>query len=130
MYKGGLEMKIGYRINELRYSNNMSQTDLAEKLQVSRQAVCSWETDKRNPPLDTIIALAKLFHTSTDYLLGLSSESSESTFETVYSGREENLLNAFRKLDIDNQDIIIGEVKKLIKEQQNNNQVQALKKVP
>lgn len=130
MYKGGLEMKIGYRINELRYSNNMSQTDLAEKLQVSRQAVCSWETDKRHPPLDTIIALAKLFHTSTDYLLGLSSESSESTFETVYSGREENLLNAFRKLDIDNQDIIIGEIKKLIKEQQNNNQIQTLKKVP
>ena len=114
----------------LRENKQYTQALLAEKLGVSRQAVSSWETDKRNPPLDTIIALAKLFHTSTDYLLGLSSESSESTFETVYSGREENLLNAFRKLDIDNQDIIIGEVKKLIKEQQNNNQVQALKKVP
>jgi DNA-binding XRE family transcriptional regulator len=47
----------------------MSQDELAEKLQVTRQSVSLWETGQTQPSLDSIVALSKLFNVSTDDLL-------------------------------------------------------------
>ncbi len=47
----------------------MSQDELAEKLNVTRQSISLWETGQTQPSLDNIIALAKLFDISTDTLL-------------------------------------------------------------
>ncbi|MBP3494534.1 MAG: helix-turn-helix transcriptional regulator [Oscillospiraceae bacterium] len=47
----------------------MSQDELAEKLKVTRQSISLWETGQTQPSLDNILALAKLFHVSTDDLL-------------------------------------------------------------
>ena len=57
-------------IKKLRKKNNMSQEELAEKLGVSRQSVSLWETGQTQPTIDNIIALAKIFNTSTDEILG------------------------------------------------------------
>ena len=51
----------------------MSQDELAEKLEVTRQSISLWETGQTQPSLDNIIALAKLFNISTDDLLTESS---------------------------------------------------------
>lgn len=40
-------MTLGERIKEYRTNNRMSQEDLAEKMNVSRQAITKWESDKR-----------------------------------------------------------------------------------
>lgn len=56
-------------IRKYRKANNMSQDELAEKLQVTRQSVSLWETGQTQPSLDSIVALSKLFNVSTDDLL-------------------------------------------------------------
>ena len=57
------------RIQQLRREHGLSQEQLAEKLNVSRQAVSKWESAQTQPELDKIIALSELFCVTTDYLL-------------------------------------------------------------
>ena len=56
-------------IRKYRKLNNMSQDELAEKLEVTRQSISLWETGQTQPSLENVVALAKLFHISTDELL-------------------------------------------------------------
>lgn len=56
-------------IRKYRKLNHMSQDELAEKLEVTRQSISLWETGQTQPSLDNILALAKLFNVSTDVLL-------------------------------------------------------------
>ena len=60
---------IGSRIARLREKHNMSQADLARRLNISRASIQSWECGTNYPSTDNLISLAKLFHVSTDYLL-------------------------------------------------------------
>lgn len=62
-------MTLGEKIQDLRRKSGMSQDDLAEKLDISRQAVSKWERDEAVPETDKIIRIAQEFHVSTDYLL-------------------------------------------------------------
>lgn len=62
-------MTIADRIQTLRKQSGLSQEQLAERLDVSRQAVSKWESGQSIPDVDKIIALSELFETTTDYLL-------------------------------------------------------------
>lgn len=64
-----MDMTFGEKLQELRRKNAMSQDVLAEKLEVSRQAVSKWERDEAMPETDKIVRIAQLFGVSTDYLL-------------------------------------------------------------
>lgn len=57
------------KIIQLRKKNGWSQEELAEKMNVSRQAVSKWEGAQAIPDLSKILALSELFGVSTDYLL-------------------------------------------------------------
>ena len=57
------------RIQQLRREHGLSHEQLAEKLNVSRQAVSKWESAQAQPELDKILALSELFCVTTDYLL-------------------------------------------------------------
>ena len=48
-------MNIGEKIFELRKSRNLSQEEVAEKLNVTRQTVSKWETNKSTPDFDKIV---------------------------------------------------------------------------
>ena len=61
-------MSIGQRISKLRKDNGFSQEYVAEKLDVSRQAVSKWETDRSAPDTYNLIALAKLYDVSVEYI--------------------------------------------------------------
>lgn len=61
---------IGQRIKSLRLKYNMTGNELGARLNVTRNAVSQWETDKRIPTSQMLSELAKLFNVSTDYLLG------------------------------------------------------------
>lgn len=69
---------MGERIYALRKQNNMSQGDLADRLEVSRQTVSKWENDSSLPELDKIIRLCELFKVSSDYVLRGITENTES----------------------------------------------------
>lgn len=62
---------LGQRINELRIALGWSQVQLAEKLNISKQTVSNWENENIQPSIEMLVRIAKLFHVSTDYLLGL-----------------------------------------------------------
>lgn len=65
-------MIIGQRIKELRLERNVSQLTLAKAVGVDRRAVIFWEQEINEPKATYIVALAKYFDVSTDYLLGLT----------------------------------------------------------
>lgn len=62
-------MTFGEKLQSLRQKAGMSQDALAEKLNVSRQAVSRWERDETMPETEKVVALADLFGVTTDYLL-------------------------------------------------------------
>lgn len=62
-------MTLAEKILELRTAQNLSQGDLAERLEVSRQSVSKWETGQSVPDLDKIIKLADLFGITVDELV-------------------------------------------------------------
>jgi len=62
-------MTLGEKISSLRNGEGMSQGDLAEKLNVSRQSVSKWETNASIPDLDKLIQLSDLFNLTLDELV-------------------------------------------------------------
>lgn len=63
-------MNLGERIYELRNEKNLSQGDLADALDVSRQSVSKWENNMAVPDLDKLIKLCDIFEISLDELTG------------------------------------------------------------
>lgn len=64
-----MKIDINSRIRELRKLNNLTQTQLAEKLKTTQDTISLWELGKSYPDLESIVALCKLFDVSADYLL-------------------------------------------------------------
>lgn len=62
-------MSLGQRLIELRKSKKLSQEEMAEKLNVTRQTISKWETDQSTPDFDKIASLCTLFEISTDELI-------------------------------------------------------------
>lgn len=60
---------ISNRIQEQRKLNGLTQEQLAEKLNVSRQSISKWESNQSFPEIDRIILMSEIFNVSTDYLL-------------------------------------------------------------
>ena len=60
------------RIRDLRDDHDLLQKDLAKYLQCSQVSYSHYELGKRDIPTDVLIKLAAFYHTSTDYLLGLT----------------------------------------------------------
>lgn len=61
-------MSIGERITTLRKEQNISQGQLAQALEVSRQAVSKWENDQSSPDTLKLIRLAEVLDTEVEYL--------------------------------------------------------------
>lgn len=70
-------MSFGEKLTKLRKEEGMSQEDLANSLNVSRQAVSKWESDGAIPEIDKLIALSKIFEVSIGWLLGVEQEASD-----------------------------------------------------
>ncbi len=62
---------LNERIKILRMARNLSQVELAKKLNVSKQSVSNWENDNILPSIEMLMEIARFFSVSTDYLLGL-----------------------------------------------------------
>lgn len=61
-------MSLGERITELRTQNQLSQYQLAQMMEVSRQAVSKWENDQSSPDAQNLIRLAEILDTDIEYL--------------------------------------------------------------
>ena len=83
-------MTLSEKIFSLRTKMGISQGDLAERLEVSRQSVSKWETGQSVPDLDKIIRLADLFGVSVDELVreGERPEPPKEEPQVIYIERE------------------------------------------
>lgn len=64
-------MTMGDKILQLRKAAGLSQEQLAEALEVSRQAVSKWETNQSMPETEKVAAICRVFGVSADELLGI-----------------------------------------------------------
>lgn len=62
-------MNLGESIYHLRTKHNLSQGDLADALDVSRQSVSKWENNMAVPDLDKLVKMSNLFHVTLDELV-------------------------------------------------------------
>ena len=84
MAKKGVVTMLGPRIAALRRHAGMNQAELALKLRISPSTVGMYEQGRREPPVETVVALARLFGVSTDYLLtGKPGEQEQSGLEAI-----------------------------------------------
>ena len=81
-------MKLSDKILTLRKRGGMSQEELAEKLNVSRQAVSRWELGSAQPDANNILQISKLFGVTADYLL--NDDSSDNDLPNVKKVREDH----------------------------------------
>ena len=63
---------IGERLKQLRIKNGLKQQELANMFGLSSGTISFYESEQRKPDIDFIVAVAKYFDVSTDYLLGLT----------------------------------------------------------
>ncbi len=92
---------MGERIYELRKQNNMSQGDLADELDTSRQTISKWENNMSTPELDKILRLCEVFSVSSDYILrGVVEETENSKEERNQTVIKEQTVIIEKKADI------------------------------
>lgn len=65
----GENMSLGQRLMELRKEKHLSQEEVADKLNVTRQSVSKWETDQSTPDFDKILPICELFGITTEELI-------------------------------------------------------------
>lgn len=73
-------MEFNNRLYKLRKQSGMSQEELANRLNVSRQTISKWEVGDSTPDLEKLVAISDLFHISLDELVsgkGLSKNDEE-----------------------------------------------------
>jgi transcriptional regulator with XRE-family HTH domain len=65
-------VSMGEKLRSLRIEKNLTQKQVADRIGLAISAVSSYESGSRYPTYDTLIKLARMFHVSTDYLLGIA----------------------------------------------------------
>ena len=76
-------MLTAKRLIALREKYNFSQSDIARQIGVTPALISAYENQERKPSLDKLMALADIFHVSTDYILGRSVKTDSSVMVDV-----------------------------------------------
>lgn len=64
-------LEFGERLKHLRKEKGILQSQLAERLSVTRALISAYESGTKSPSIDMLIKLSRSFHVTTDYLLGI-----------------------------------------------------------
>ena len=62
-------MELNEKLTQLRKEKSLTQMELAEEINVSRQAISKWEIGKTVPSMESLICLSKLYDVPLDYLI-------------------------------------------------------------
>lgn len=88
----------------------LTEYEFIDQISIEKEKATKFLTGTGEPTVNDLIKISEFLGTSIDYLLGQVPK---------ISSKEKKVLNSFTKLDEDNQDIIIGKIKELLKEQRN-----------
>ncbi len=112
--RGENVMKLGERLKVLRDRGNMTQEELAKKVQLSKANICKYEKNSVEPNIETIVKVCEIFNVTSDYLLGITDNAApdEKTTDekkiTPFTEREQEILSIFKKLNEEKQNKVIG----------------------
>lgn len=90
---------FGYRLRELRISKNLTQTQAAKRLELSKTTISGYENNIKTPSLETLTKMAVFYGVSADYILGLENRKMI-PIDGLTAAQEEivrKLLNEFKK---------------------------------
>ena len=65
-------MNYFQRLRDIRNDRDLTQAEVAKHLHVKQNTYSQYETEQRQLPIPCLIALARFYRTSTDYILGLT----------------------------------------------------------
>lgn len=82
-------MTFGNILKKIRQDNNMTQDELAKRIDTSRSNIANYENGKNMPSIDILEKIAKLFNCTTDYLLGKSDIRNPEEFKYAYNRPKE-----------------------------------------
>jgi len=85
-------MSLGERLTKLRKEHGLSQEEVADKLNVTRQTVSKWETDASLPDFDKIIPLCNLYEIESNELLTGNKKESEQVLEDTKDNKSKKVL--------------------------------------
>lgn len=74
-----MDSTMAKRLIQLREKNNFSQSFVARQIGVTPALISAYEKQERNPSINKLIALADIYHVSTDYILGRTHTNNVST---------------------------------------------------
>ena len=97
-------VNFGDKLRTLRIEAGMTQTDLANLMDVKQYVISSWEIGRSEPSICQLNKLSYIFKIPTDYLLDK---------EYIASNNEEEFNNAIKNIKIDSEDVFMNEVFKL-----------------
>ena len=85
------------RLKKAREYNSITQHEVAKTLKIAQSTYAGYEAGKREPSMETLALLSKLYDVTTDWLLGLSSDSGIISISQIIQDRE--LEKALKKLE-------------------------------
>ena len=106
-------MDFSVRLKELRTDNDMSQTELAQKLNLKASAIPKYEKGITQPAIETLKKLAQIFCVTVDYLVGLSDIRNPYDISNI-TPNEVELVEHFRQLSYENKIRIDERIKTII----------------
>lgn len=98
------ETSLTYRLSNLRKDHDLSQKQLADQLHVTHSQISRIESgETKNPNISIVIDVARFFHVSTDYLLGITQITSPKSYDISELGLSETAVTRLitRRIDVD-----------------------------
>ena len=87
---------LGKRLQEQRLLKNLSQQEVAGSVGVSASIISNYESSERTPSVEILMALARLYCCSTDYLLGFDKEERDKSLDvSMLNDEQRKLLQHF-----------------------------------
>lgn len=105
-------------LKEIRKQKGLTQTEVAQKLNISQQTYSDYENKKTEPDIDKLIELSKLFNISLDKLLKENKDEINNNQHPRYS---DNLIEKIKQLNEYNLMKVEGYVENMLEEQKKEN---------
>ena len=103
-------MKLSETLKDLRQSENLSQKELSQKLQIGQSTITQYENEQREPTLYNLTKYAKFFNVSLDYLAGLEDDFGVRTSTPIgddMTADEREMIKKIRLLPKESRNLIV-----------------------
>ncbi len=101
-------------IKDARKEKGLKQIELARLINVSIQTISGYETGYAQPPIDTLIKIADVLETTTDYLLGRTNDVGLVEVQRELSHDQQELLALYNQMNFQDKNQLLGFAKALV----------------